>query len=103
MSWWQSAKPGDPVVCVDNSAYHQVIPAVGRVYIIGELMIVPPEFIQAGMVGFRAQGITYGRKPNGARGGWLCEDFRPAKGTDLPGTLTRYLDPETTPVLEVAT
>lgn len=89
--WHKTAKAGDPVVCLANKGYKFTIPVIGKVYILRDLVIVPPGFIQSGMAGFHAEGVPYTHNDDGIERGWFCRDFRPAKTTDLPASIRNCL------------
>ncbi len=87
MAWWKTAKPGDPVVCVNAAPTKQLVN--GRVYRFIRVKSVDTPNVYTGK---KSTGVLVeGASPTRA-GSFDAERFRPAQSTDLPEELTQLLD-----------
>lgn len=81
MGWWETAKPGDFVVCVAGvpTPSNNAAPIIaGTVYAIKSFFVVPEGDPRAGYVIARLAGHNNGYL-NGIECGWGVKHFRPVK------------------------
>lgn len=82
MGWWETAKPGDFVVCVAGVPFPRdgADPVVkGAVYQIKKIYVVSVEYADAGNAALHLADHNNGRDGLGNEGGWRPERFRPVK------------------------
>lgn len=94
MAWWKTAKPGDPVVCVDAYWEPDYSPLIeGRVYRFQKVVqMFGHDGVYHGVVEEDPIDIFVLGAENPECGGFHPNRFRPAQAADLPEELTQLLD-----------
>jgi hypothetical protein len=93
MAWWKTAKPGDPVVCVDDIWEDGLSPLrMGRIYIVQDVLFIEGCLIYHG-VGWNGPEVLISgvRNPYDDNAGFAPPRFRPAKTKDLPESIKNSL------------